>query len=375
MIEITGGFNTALCYTSALDPTAAEQIRALCDQEAFKESHIRIMPDVHAGMGCTIGTTMTLKDKVVPGMVGVDIGCGMETVCLKEREIDFDALDTVIRHNIPSGRKVRRKEHALNTEIDLTKLRCAEHVDLERGRHSIGTLGSGNHFIEIDRGEHGELYLVVHSGSRYLGKEVCEYYQEKAYRTLCDSATDSMNNEGNSFPKDLAYVAGQDFEDYIHDMKIMQRFAVLNRKAMIETIITGMGLTVDEEFTTIHNYIETDRMILRKGAVSANSGEKLLIPINMRDGSLICIGKGNEEWNFSAPHGAGRILSRTAASRSLSLDEYRKEMSGIYSTCVSKDTLDESPMAYKSMDEIVSQIEPTADIIEHIRPIYNFKAP
>ena len=181
--------------------------------------------------------------------------------------------------------------------------------------------------------------------------------------------------EGNAFPKDLAYVAGQDFEDYIHDMKIMQRFAVLNRKAMIETIITGMGLTVDEEFTTIHNYIETDRMILRKGAVSANSGEKLLIPINMRDGSLICIGKGNAEWNFSAPHGAGRILSRTAATRSLSIVEYRKEMSEVYSTCVSKDTLDESPMAYKSMDEIVSQIEPTAEIIEHIRPIYNFKAP
>lgn len=375
MIEITGGFNTALCYTSALDPTAAEQIKALCDQMAFKESHIRIMPDVHAGLGCTIGTTMTLKDKVVPGMVDVDIGCGMETVCLKEQVIDFDALDTVIRHYIPSGRKVRRKEHALNAEIDLTQLRCAENVDLERGRHSIGTLGSGNHFIEIDHGEHGELYLVVHSGSRYLGKEVCEYYQGKAYRTLCDSATDSMNNEGNSFPKDLAYVAGQDFEDYIHDMKIMQRFAVLNRKAMIETIITGMGLTVDEEFTTIHNYIETDRMILRKGAVSANSGEKLMIPINMRDGSLICIGKGNAEWNFSAPHGAGRILSRTAASRSLSMEEYRKEMSGIYSTCVSKDTLDESPMAYKSMDEIVSQIKPTADIIEHIRPIYNFKAP
>ncbi len=400
MIEINGVFNTAICYTAALEPTASGQIKAVCDQEAFKDSRIRIMPDVHAGMGCTIGTTMTITDKVVPGMVGVDIGCGMETVRLEEREIDFDALDTVIRHYIPCGHEIRRVEHPLNAEVDLNQLRCSPYVNLERGRRSIGTLGGGNHFIEVDRGEDGELYLVVHSGSRHLGKQVCEYYQEEGFRALCGSARfqidqmiKDMKDQGNSkeihktlkqlrkqraeatpISKDLAYVEGRLFEDYIHDMRIVQHFAVLNRKAMTDVIISEMGMTRVEEFTTIHNYIDTDAMILRKGSVSARAGEKLLIPINMRDGSLICVGKGNEEWNFSAPHGAGRLMSRRAAFDSLSMDEYREEMAGIYSTCVVKDTLDESPMAYKSMDEIVSQIGPTADIIERIHPVYNFKA-
>ena len=400
MIEINGVFNTAICYTEALEPTAAGQIKAVCDQEAFKDSRIRIMPDVHAGMGCTIGTTMTITDKVVPGMVGVDIGCGMETVRLEDREIDFEALDTVIRHYIPCGYEIRRVEHPLNAEVDLDQLRCAPYVNLERGRRSIGTLGGGNHFIEVDRGEDGELYLVVHSGSRHLGKQVCEYYQEEGFRALCgnarfqiDQMIMGMKAQGNSkeihktlkqlrkqcaeaapVPKDLAYVEGRLFEDYIHDMRIVQHFAVLNRKAMTDVIISEMGLTRVEEFTTIHNYIDTDAMILRKGSVSARAGEKLLIPINMRDGSLICIGKGNEDWNFSAPHGAGRLMSRRAALDSLSMDEYREEMAGIYSTCVVKNTLDESPMAYKSMDEIVSQIGPTADIVERIRPVYNFKA-
>ena len=400
VIEISGVFNTAKCFTETLESKAAEQIRAVCDQEAFRDSRIRIMPDVHAGMGCTIGTTMTITDKVVPGMVGVDIGCGMETVQLNEREIDFDDLDAVVRRNIPSGREIRSSEHPLNEEIDLNRLRCAPHVSLERARLSIGTLGGGNHFIEVDRGENGKLYLVIHSGSRYLGKQVCEFYQEEGYRALLgcarvqiDQMIAEMKAQGNSreiskalkqlrrqqeksapIARDLAYVEGQLFEDYIHDMRIVQRFAALNRKAMTDVILRSMGLTKAEEFTTIHNYIDTESMILRKGSVSARSGEKLLIPINMRDGSLICIGRGNEEWNFSAPHGAGRLMSRKAALDSLSMDEYREEMAGIYSTCVAKDTLDESPMAYKPMDEIVSQIGPTVDIVERILPIYNFKA-
>lgn len=368
MIEIKGDFNTAFCYASCLDAKAAEQIQTLCNQEAFKGSRIRIMPDVHAGMGCTIGTTMTIKDKVVPGMVGVDIGYGMETVRIKEREIDFDALDTVICHFIPCGNAIRRITHEMNSEIDLLQLRCAPHVDLDRAKHSIGSLGSGNHFVELDRGDEGELYLVIHSGSRHLGKEVCEYYQEQAYLSL------SSRIKAGYITKELAYLEGSLFDDYIHDMKIIQHFASLNRRAMKETIINRMGLTPIEEFTTIHNYIDTDTMILRKGSVSARTQEKLLIPINMRDGSLICIGKGNAEWNFSAPHGAGRLLSRMAAFKSLSLEEYRKEMSGIYSSCVTKNTLDESPMAYKSLDEIVSQIGPTATIVGRIRPVYNFKA-
>ena len=398
MIEIQGLHNTALCYTPALDPKAAEQIRAVCDQEAFAGCKIRIMPDVHAGKGCTIGTTMTIQDKIVPGMVGVDIGCGMETVRLAEKEIDFAALDALIRKEIPCGQNIRKDEHPLNDEINLHQLRCSPYVSIERAKRSIGTLGGGNHFIEVDRGENGELYLVVHSGSRHLGTQVCKYYQDQGrfamwggarhqideliaeYRAAgrwqeIQSAINELRREHPiSIPKDLAYVEGKLFDDYIHDMRITQHFAVLNRKAMTDVILRGMGLTKVEEFTTIHNYIDTEKMILRKGSVSAQAGEKLLIPINMRDGSLICIGRGNEEWNCSAPHGAGRIMSRKQGFAQLSMEEYASEMDGIWSSCVVKDTLDESPMAYKPMDEIVSEIGPTAEIIERIRPVYNFKA-
>ena len=400
MIEIQGQFNTAVCYTPALDAVTEGQIRAVCDQEAFKDSKIRIMPDVHAGMGCTIGTTMTITDRVVPGMVGVDIGCGMETVRLAEKEIDFAALDALIRKEIPCGRDIRKAEHQYNEEINLYELRCAPYVSIERAKRSIGTLGGGNHFIEVDRGENGDLYLVVHSGSRHLGTQVCKYYQEEGFRALCGSARfqidqliRDMKAQGNSkeihktlkklrqqraeatpIPRDLAYVEGKLFEDYIHDMRITQHFAVLNRKAMTDVILRGMGLTRVEEFTTIHNYIDTEKMILRKGSVSAEAGEKLLIPINMRDGSLICVGRGNEEWNCSAPHGAGRIMSRKQAFAQLSMDEYAAQMEGIWSSCVVRDTLDESPMAYKPMDEIMAGIAPTAEIIERIRPVYNFKA-
>jgi RNA-splicing ligase RtcB len=358
------------------------------------------MPDVHAGMGCTIGTTMTITDKIVPGMVGVDIGCGMETTQLAEREIDFEKLDYFIRRQIPSGRDIRKDHHALNEEIDLNQLRCARHVNLERARRSIGTLGGGNHFIEMDRDESGGLFLVVHSGSRHIGNEVAKHYQDEAFRTLCgnarfqvDETIARMKAEGNTkeiqktiknlkaqrgmltpMPKDLSYVEGALFDDYMNDMKIIQQFAVLNRKAMTDVIIGGMGLNAVEAFTTIHNYIDTETMILRKGAVSAKKGEKLLIPINMRDGSLICVGRGNEDWNYSAPHGAGRLMSRRDAFKSLSMKEYEREMNGIFSTCVTSGTLDESPMAYKPMDDIISQIGPTADIISHVKPVYNFKS-
>ena len=398
MIEIKGLHNTALCYTPALEPTAEQQIKTVCDQEAFASCKIRIMPDVHAGKGCTIGTTMTIRDKIVPGMVGVDIGCGMETVRLAEKEIDFAALDALIRKEIPCGQNIRKDEHQYNEEINLYQLRCAPYVSIERAKRSIGTLGGGNHFIEVDRGENGDLYLVVHSGSRHLGTQVCKYYQDQGrfamwggarhqideliaeYRAAgrwqeIQSAINELRKEHPiNIPKDLAYVEGKLFEDYIHDMRITQHFAVLNRKAMTDVILHGMGLTKAEEFTTIHNYIDTEKMILRKGSVSAEAGEKLLIPINMRDGSLICIGKGNDEWNCSAPHGAGRLMSRKQAFAQLSMDEYASEMEGIWSSCVVRDTLDESPMAYKPIDEIVSEIGPTAEIVERIRPVYNFKA-
>lgn len=398
MIEINGKFNNAKCFTNNLETSAYEQIHAVCNQDAFAGSKIRIMPDVHAGKGCTIGTTMTIIDKVVPGMVGVDIGCGMETMRIAEKEMDFDRLDKIIRKYIPYGRDVRQRPHKLNDEIDLTQLRCAGDINIDRARRSIGTLGGGNHFIEVDKDEDGNVYIVVHSGSRHLGTEVAEFYQNEGRKAMWGGAKHQVRElisklkaEGRfaeiqtevdklkaehpiNIPKDLAYVEGQLFEDYIHDMRIVQEFATLNRKAMMDVIMVGMRFTKAEEFTTIHNYIDTDAMILRKGSVSAKKDEKLLIPINMRDGSLICIGKGNEDWNFSAPHGAGRLMSRSEAFERLTMEEYKKEMQGIYSTCVNTATLDESPMAYKSMNEIVEQIQPTAEIVARIKPVYNFKA-
>ncbi len=400
MTEIKGLHNTAIVYATTLEDGAAKQIQTLCDFAPFSDSKIRIMPDVHAGMGCTIGTTMTIKDKVVPGMVGVDIGCGMETVQLAEKEIDFALLDRVIHNNIPSGRDIRSLPHKNSEEIDLTALKCAEKVNLNRAYRSIGTLGGGNHFIEVDKDDEGNLYLVVHSGSRHIGNQVARYYQQQAAWQIMGASdydisaiVEKMKSEGNlqeikavtkqikqkrkenlPFHKDLAYVTGQLFEDYIHDMKLIQHFATLNRKTMVDIILEKTGLTAVDSFTTIHNYIDTENMILRKGAVSARKGQKLLIPINMRDGALICTGKGNPECNCSAPHGAGRLMSRRKAFDILSMEQYKKEMEGIYTTSVNSDTLDESPMAYKPIDEILFNITPTAEIYKIIKPVYNFKA-
>jgi RNA-splicing ligase RtcB len=401
MIEVSGRHNSAICYTDALEPAAKEQIQAVCDQPVFTDCKIRVMPDVHAGKGCTIGTTMTITDKVVPGMVGVDIGCGMETVKLAKNQMDYVKLDRLIRNKIPAGREVRDSPHPLNSKIDLDELRCARFVNLDRARRSIGTLGGGNHFIEVDQAENGDLYLIVHSGSRHLGAQVADYYQKEAFKALCGNSKRQLEEtiaalkaegrerdiaaeidklktrfrpQNEAVPQDLAYAEGSLFDDYIHDMKITQYFATLNRQAMTEVILRGMGQGAADRFTTIHNYIDTEALILRKGAVSAKQGERLLIPINMRDGSLICTGLGNNEWNQSAPHGAGRLMSRKAAFARLSLEEYRSTMEGIFTTSVSPGTLDESPMAYKSIEEIIAHIAPTAKIIERIRPTYNFKA-
>jgi len=398
MLQVKGKHNTAICYTNELEAASLEQIQDLCDRKEFADSKIRIMPDVHAGIGCTIGTTMTISDKIVPGMVGVDIGCGMETVKLVEKEIDCAALDALIRKKIPSGYEVRKTHHPFNDEIDLERLKIADKVKLDRARKSIGTLGGGNHFIEVGRSESGELYLIVHSGSRHLGTEVANYYQDEAYKSLCGNSHKQISDaiarlkaEGrdseiektvkemqkltnHGYPKDFSYVTDELFNDYIHDMKLTQQYATLNRKAMTEVILHGMGFTAAERFTTIHNYIDMDTMILRKGAVSAKKGERLLIPINMRDGSLICVGRGNDDWNQSAPHGAGRLMSRKQALRSLSLDEFQSEMKNVFTTSATAKTLDEAPMAYKSMDEILSHIGPTVDVVERLRPIYNFKA-
>lgn len=398
MLILNGKYNEAIVLTNCIDETATAQIIQLCNQPMAAGAKIRIMPDVHAGAGCTIGTTMTITDKVVPNLVGVDIGCGMEVVRLKERHLELQKLDKLIYHKIPSGFAIRETPHRYAKHIDLRKLYCYAHINPIRAQRSIGTLGGGNHFIEADKGSDGSLYLVLHSGSRHLGVETAQYYQEEAYRRLngCAKADlDKMiaeykaagkqkqiqsalqkrkNTKYTNVPKPLAYAEGALFTQYIHDMKLVQEFAMWNRRAMMDELIKGMGLHVLEQFTTIHNYFDTEQMILRKGAVSAQKGEKLLIPINMRDGSLLCVGKGNPEWNFSAPHGAGRVFSRSEARNSFTVSDFKKQMTGIYTTSVSRETLDECPMAYKSMSDILKNIVDTVDVIDTIRPIYNFKA-
>ncbi len=398
MIELKGKYNEAKIFTDVVDEASISQILLLLNQEFVSGSKIRLMPDVHAGAGCTIGTTMTITDKIVPNLVGVDIGCGMETVKIKEKHIELQKLDKLIYEKIPSGFHVREKTHRYFDEINLEELYCYKHINPDRAEKSLGTLGGGNHFIEADKDEEGNIYIVVHSGSRHLGLEAANYYQEEGYQRLNGSAKEDVehliaelkaqgrereiqksiaalkNTKHTNIPRQLAYVTGDLFDRYIHDMKIIQRYAERNRQAMTDEIVKGMKLHVTEQFTTIHNYIDTDAGILRKGAVSARKNEKLLIPINMRDGSLICIGKGNDDWNQSAPHGAGRLMSRSEAKGSFTVSEFKKQMNGIYTTSVNKDTLDECPMAYKGMEDIVNNIGDTADIVQVIKPIYNFKA-
>ena len=398
MLEVAGKYNQAKIFTDVVDQASIAQVIELCNQEFTAGSRIRLMPDIHAGAGCTIGTTMTITDKVVPNLVGVDIGCGMETCRISENHLELHKLDKLIRERIPSGFGIRSDPHRYLEQIDLSELCCIKHIDQLRAEKSIGTLGGGNHFIEVDRDDNGQLYIIVHSGSRHLGVEVASYYQEEGYKVLNHTDDGSVqhliaelkaagrqkeiqkelqrlkNSKQTNIPKTLAYVSGELFDQYIHDMKIVQHFAMLNRQAMMDEIIKGMKLHVEEQFTTIHNYIDTDSMILRKGSVSAQAGEQLLIPINMRDGSLLCVGKGNEDWNFSAPHGAGRLMSRAQAKQSFTVSEFNKQMADIYTTSVGSATLDECPMAYKGMQDILDNIGPTAEVVKIIRPIYNFKA-
>lgn len=400
MLEIKGKVNTAICYAKLIEEEAIEQIRRMCDYPMTQGSRIRIMPDVHAGKGCTIGTTMTILDKAVPNVVGVDIGCGMYTVNLGKTEIDFEKLDEAC-HFIPSGRNVweGRQER-----FDLTRLRCYRDLkDAKRLVRSLGTLGGGNHFIEIDKAADGTKYLVIHSGSRNLGKQVAELYQKLAvnldrgygkYFEKRDEIIRTFKEQGRrkeiqsalkalhfktyetqpTMPEDLCFLSGKYLEDYLHDVDICQDFARRSREKMAQIILERTGLTGGEAFHTIHDYIDTDEMILRKGAIAAHAGEKVLIPINMRDGSILAVGKGNPEWNYSAPHGAGRIMSRSKAKHELSMDEYKKEMAGVYTTSVNEHTLDEAPMAYKSLTDIIDVIRESVEVIDVMKPVYNFKA-
>lgn len=393
-------------FTKNVEQEAVDQIELLLAQDAFKDCKVRIMPDVHAGKGCVIGFTADLGEKVIPNIVGVDIGCGMLCVSLGQTDIDFEKLDNVIRSYVPSGRDVH--EGRIIRFDELQELKCYRELrDTKRLERSIGTLGGGNHFIEVDVAEDGYKYLVIHTGSRNLGKQVADYYQNLAFELM--SGKDELYKEQGriieeykaagrksdiqnaiaelhrnfkavnpNIPKDLCYLEGKYREDYLHDMRICQKFAYINRVMIAQIICNHMGWGVDADmpdyFECIHNYIDHDSNIVRKGAISAKLGEKVLIPINMRDGCIIGTGKGNEDWNQSAPHGAGRVMSRTKAKELVSLEEFEKSMDGIYTTSVNQSTIDESPMAYKTLDEIVENIKDTVDVLAIIKPVYNFKA-
>lgn len=392
MITIQGNQNSAIVYTNNLEGEAERQIRELCDQSFAAGSSIRIMPDVHAGKGCTIGTTMTIADKAVPNMVGVDIGCGMLVTVLGKAHIEYSRLDKVIRELVPSGKNVRGEPHAFNGHVDVGALRSAARVNLNRARLSLGTLGGGNHFIEVNRDEENNLYLVIHSGSRHMGVQIAEHYQRYAETWMKNHAITELINRHKAEGREgelqkaiaalkadmgngsLAYLYGEALQDYLHDMGIAQSYAEWNRKAMADVIIRKMKLGIKDQFTTVHNYIDLKNNILRKGAISAEAGERVIIPMNMRDGSILAVGKGNPEWNRSAPHGAGRLMSRKAARQSLSLNDFKSSMEGIFTTSVGKDTIDEAPAAYKPMREILESIGETVEVERIIKPVYNFKA-
>lgn len=406
MLELKGKYNYAKVYTDNIDSETISQIINLCNQKSMEEAKIRIMPDCHAGKGCTIGTTMTIKDKVIPNLVGVDIGCGMQVARIDAKEINFEKLDQIIRKHVPSGMSIH--DEPLLPDVYYSFLnKIIAPVDIEKAKYSIGTLGGGNHFLEVDKDTNGDYWLVIHTGSRHLGLEVAKYYQELAYEDCKEAYTGNyqmrskevikklkvknrqkeielalknlkkemeLEVQNIKIPKELTHLSGQHMEDYLHDIAIVQEMASMNRMQICKIIFHKMGWKMEENYETIHNYVDVEHKILRKGSVSAQKKEILVIPINMRDGVLFCEGKGNADWNYSAPHGAGRIMSRGQAKELISMEDFKKSMSEVYSTSVCRTTLDEAPQAYKPMKEIMENIQDTVEILDVWKPVYNFKA-
>lgn len=395
---VKGKYNEAKIFTDNTEPGLKEQVQKVLDNVISKDQKIRIMPDCHVGSGICIGYTTTITDKVIPNGVSVDIGCGVIVQTLKDKHIELDKLDKIMHSVVPSGFAINSKPHRFANQIDIAKLKC--YSDLKNPHKfilGIGSLGSGNHYCEVNTDETGQLFLVIHTGSRNLGKQIADYYQQKAYDAMkskrvsdlaeildnlkkngkvdeIDAAIKYFHSNNPEPEKSMAYCEGELMNDYLHDMAICQEYASLNRKAIADIIQCGMRWKVEDEFQTIHNYIEMDTMILRKGAVSAKKGEILYIPMNMSWGGVIAEGLGNEDWNESCAHGAGRKMSRKAAKESVSMDDYRNSMNGIYTTCVTKDTIDESPMAYKDPEEVIENLKDTIKVLKRIVPVYNFKA-
>ncbi|MBQ1326967.1 MAG: RtcB family protein [Eubacterium sp.] len=374
MITIYGKYTNAKVYTVenelySLDEYARKQLQMICDNPVAQGSKIRVMPDVHPGKVGTIGFTMTVKDVILPSLVGVDIGCGMTIAKIKSKALQFQQLDSVIRENVPVGPAIQRKEHKFADRIDLSKLKSAKSISEAKAKLSIGTLGGGNHFIEVDKDEEENIYLTVHSGSRHLGIEVAEYYLRAGQKEM------QRKKQGYA-SYEMTSLTGELMEDYFYDLEIIQDFARINREAIIESIVKGMKWKVEDSFCVVHNYVDFsgNAPLLRKGAISAKDGERVIIPINMRDGIILGTGLGNPEWNYSAPHGAGRIYRRSEVVEHHTVSEFKKEMEGIHSICINKDTLDESPFAYRKIDDIAKVIRDTIRIDKIIKPVYNYKA-
>lgn len=368
MQEIKGAYASAKIFTDNVEEYALAQVKMICDNEAAAGSVVRVMPDVHPGKIGPIGLTMTLADAVMPGIVGIDIGCGMTLAKLKDKRMEFPKLDTVIRERVPAGFQIRKKAHRYSEEFSFAELRCFKHINLPKAMLSMGTLGGGNHFIEVDQDGDKKLYIVIHSGSRSLGKAVAEYYL-KAGQT-------ALKEKNIEVPYELTYLTGALMDDYLNDQQIVQQYAAQNRAAMLDEIVKGMKLKVEEVVSCVHNYIEITpvRKLLRKGAISAKAGERVIIPINMKDGIILGTGKGNSEWNGSAPHGSGRLLKRTEVSSRYTVASFKKEMQGVYSSCINKATLDEAPFAYRRLEEMQELLSDTVEIERILRPVYNFKA-
>ena len=365
MKTVKGIYAEARIFTEDVEGYAEAQVKMICDNEVARGSRICLMPDIHPGKVGPIGLAMTVTDKVIPQLLGVDIGCGMTCVELNKEHAEFQKLDRVIRENVPSGFAIRREQHHLAEGFPYGELRCARHIHRQKAERSLGTLGGGNHFIELDRGTDGKLYLVVHTGSRHLGEEVAEYYTKLA--------SASLKRRGLEIPYYMSYLEGEDKRDYVEDVRIIQDYAEWNRQVIVQEILKGMKWKAVEQFSVAHNYLD-DRGILRKGAISARKGEQLVIPIHMRDGVILGVGKGNPEWNESAPHGSGRRMKREEVKNQYTVSQFKKEMKGIYSTCVGTGTLDEAPFAYRSLEMILEQIQDTVKVTEVLKPVYNFKA-
>ena len=372
MRVLNGKYTSAKIFTDTIEEYALAQLQMLVDHPAFQGSRIRVMPDVHPGKVGTIGFTATVTERILPSVVGNDIGCGITLARLKRSRTEFQKLDTVIRETVPSGASLREKPLRFGADFDLAELLCAEHINVDKTARSLGTLGGGNHFLELDQDEDGNLYVVIHSGSRHLGTAVMEYYLTTGQKYL--------KKQGLNVPYELVYLEGSLLVDYIHDVEVVQRFAQLNREAILDELAKGMQWKLLETYSCSHNYIDTNvsasigKPIIRKGAISAKSGEAVIIPVNMRDGVILGTGLGDEDWNYSAPHGAGRVMKRQDIMANFTVSQYKKEMNGIYSSCIGKGTLDEAPFAYRSIEQIVDAISETVKINKILKPVYNFKA-